>query len=147
MEGFFVGGNMNKILLIAEEQRLLDWWERIISIASVNTSIQTALVQKYLQESLETKENYLKNATITVLVTHGRDPAIVKGPILQECESRGIPVIITEEDVAHFKTLACMLTTGVRGVVSVQLSIITLSEIIQTVSEGGIYVRPKSKRL
>lgn len=134
---------MKNILLVAEDNERLQWWKRIITYAAVNIRLEVVMAGELSLEYLISNKAVIENTDVVIFATDGE--IFGNGQhksIYNWFEGKNIPIVVTEEEAKQFRSIPELLTAGVRGIIGVQLSIITLSEVLRIVAAGGIYLRP-----
>ncbi|MGE7983753.1 hypothetical protein [Solibacillus sp. NPDC093137] len=129
---------MRKILLVASESSELIFWRRVLEI-STDSSIEAKLITAINDVNSLMYEDYK-----FAIVISNQEEAIVINDLMNELRDHAISIIVNKEYAMRFSNLQTLLKRGIRGVIDENLSIMTISKLLEIVELGGIQIDPKT---
>lgn len=129
---------MSKILILAEDEKTLFRWNGILSIASDNHDMEVQLLHSFSMDAYDFSE------VVTVMVVNDLIPFSNDIPeILELCQNLNIPVVVSKSIAGQFDSIAMLMTMGIFAIIDIDMSILRISNLMNIVEKGGVYLDPK----
>jgi hypothetical protein len=125
---------MQTLIVISDNEYLLNMWYDVFKIASDANDIERYLLSEFNHSFLEGKK-------VDSLVIIGGDLKLDElSDLVLQVKMLGIPIIVSK-NMAD-RSVANLLNLGVRSVVNIDMSILTISNTLRIVESGGVYINP-----
>lgn len=125
---------MQTLVVLSDNEYLLNMWYNVFKIASDAQSINRYLIDEFDTSLLETQE-------FTSFVIIGNDLWLDElKDLLSLVKRYGTPIIISK-NMAD-RSVSELIGLGIKSVVDIDMSILTISHTLRIVESGGIYLNP-----
>lgn len=129
---------MSKILILAEEEKTLTRWNGILDIASDHHEMEVQLIYSFNTDTYDFSE------IVIVMMVNEVIPFSIELPeILEKCQNLKIPVVVSKSIAGQFESIAMLMTMGIFAIIDVNMSILRISNLMNIVEKGGVYLDPK----
>lgn len=122
---------MTQLLVIAENEHLLQVWEKILNLTT-NMTFETVILKDFSKDCVN-----FEQLQVVFFTTEGLTEEIKE--YLKIFKEHSVPIICTENEIPEDLTYEEMAETGIRATISEHFSILTLLDVISFVLKGGVY--------
>lgn len=129
---------MSKVLILAEDEKTLSRWNGILGIASDHHEMEVQLIHSFTRDAYDFAE------VVTVMIVNETIPFSEEIPdILEICQNLKIPVVVSKSIASQFESIAMLMTMGIFAIIDVNMSILRISNLMNIIEKGGVYLDPK----